>query len=296
MIPGATSFLEKAQQGWRGLALRFPLLSLVPINMPPLVIWGAMNLLYNQDELISKFHPGTPAQVAIQKVFDNTCWFVNSTFYPLGIILVLAYMAPVSGAIRQYREKGGTTDPAVVNLARRRVLWWGSCLAWVAAIEWVIAGIVFPVSIHLFLPAEHGPVPLKFYTHFIFSQTLCGIMSLSLPWLATTMVTLKAHYPALLGAGTPDDWEQHQLGRLRRQSARFLVITIIVALAALMLMLTVYKPSNQNWLVVVVATAFVTIVLAFFIYQQIQDDLKVLLAVIRASDPSVTVSTSIDSI
>jgi hypothetical protein len=30
-------------------------------------------------------------------------------------------------------------------------------------------------------------------------------------------------------------------------------------------------------------------------YQAIQEDLKVLLAVIRASDPSVTVSTSIDS-
>ena len=42
-------------------------------------------------------------------------------------------------------------------------------------------------------------------------------------------------------------------------------------------------------------TAFITIVIAFFLYQQIQDDLKVLLAVIRASDPSVTVSTSVDS-
>jgi uncharacterized membrane protein (DUF485 family) len=120
-------------------------------------------------------------------------------------------------------------------------------------------------------------------------------MSLSLPWLATTAVTLKAHYPALLGAGTPDDWEQQQLGRLRRQSTRFLVSTIFVALAALFVLLTWYKPKNDIWLSVIVVAAMVTIGIAYFLYQQIQEDLKVLLAVIRAADPSVTVSTTIDT-
>jgi serine/threonine protein kinase len=300
LIPGAATFLERAQHGWRGLALKFPLLSLIPINMPALAVWGAINLHYNLDELINRFHGGAKedpaANAAINAVFSATCWVVNSTFYPLGIILVLLYMAPVSSAIRKYRENKGLLDPTAVNTARRRVLWWGSCLAWVAAIEWVIAGIVFPVSIYLFLPAEHGPVPPKFFAHFIFSQTLCGIMSLSISWLATTAVTLKAHYPALLGAGTPDDWEQQQLGRLRRQSARFLLSTIVVALGALLFLLSLYEPANKIWLTVIVAAALATICLAYFLYQQIQDDLKVLLAVIRASDPSVTVSTTVDSI
>jgi serine/threonine protein kinase len=300
LIPGAATFLERAQHGWRGLALKFPLLSLIPINMPALAVWGWINLHYNLDELINRFHGGKAADpaanAAINVVFEATCWVVNSTFYPLGIILVLAYMAPVSRAIRRYRDNKGLMDPAAVNTARRRVLWWGSCLAWVAAIEWIIAGVVFPASIHLFLPAEHGPVPPSFYAHFIFSQTLCGIMSLSIPWLATTAVTLKAHYPALLGAGTPDEWEQHQLGKLRRQSARFLLSTIVVALGALFFMLWLYKPENENWLLVIVGAALVTICLAYFLYQQIQEDLKVLLAVIRASDPSVTVSTTVDSI
>jgi hypothetical protein len=168
----------------------------------------------------------------------------------------------------------------------------------VAGIEWVAAGIIFPVSIYLFLPKEHGPVLPSFFAHFIFSQTLCGIMSLSIPWLATTAVALKAHYPVLLGAGTPDEWEQQQLGRLRRQSAWFLVSTIIVALGALLCLLTFYEPQpeNKKWQWIIVVAALVTISLAFFLYQQIQEDLKVLLAVIRASDPSVTVSTTVDSI
>lgn len=309
LIPGATTFLERAQHGWRGLALKFPLLSLIPINMPPLGVWGAINLFYNQDELIHRFHFGAPdeaaAQAAIRQVFENTCLFVNSIFYPLGIILVLSYMAPVSGAIRKYREKAALMDPASVNLARRRVLWWGSCLAWVAAIEWIIAGIVFPTSIHLFLPAEFGPVPARFYLHFVVSQTLCGFMSLSLPWLATTWITLRAHYPALLGAGTPDEWEQHQLGKLRRQSAAFLVSTLLATLIALFILVVIYPPTfdakkpwyddNIPWSALMIVSAFITSVVAYVLYQQIQDDLKVLLAVIRASDPSVTVSTSIDS-
>jgi hypothetical protein len=310
LIPGATSFLEKAQQGWRGLALRFPLLSLIPINMPPLAIWGAINYLYNQDEMIHNFHRGETdydaAQAALINVFTTTSYFVNGIFYPLGIILVLAYMAPVSGAIKRYRERPGALPTSDINLARRRVLWWGSCLAWVAAIEWIIAGIVFPVSIHLFLPAQFGPVPAQFYIHFLVSQTLCGFMSLSIPWLATTWVTLRAHYPALLGAGTPDEWEQHQLGTLRRQSAWFLVLTVIFALGALLILAWPYPPKpgvpgsgwedNIPWLVVTILVAMVTVLISFVLYQQIQEDLKVLLAVIRASDPSVTVSTSVDTI
>lgn len=306
LIPGAATFLERAQHGWRGLALRFPLLSLIPINMPPLAIWGAINLFYNRDQLIHKFQPSNPeAQHAMEHVFEMMCWIVNSTFYPIGIILVLLYMAPVSGAIRRYRKEGATMDPATVNLARRRVLWWGSCLAWVAGIEWILAGIVFPVFIHLFLPAEYGPVPLSFYVHFVVSQTLCGFMSLALPWLATTWIALRAHYPALLGAGTPDDWEQHQLGTIRRQSTRFLVVPLLFAFLALLILATlmISHPTGDGgdvvkqviWMIVLIVAAIVTVVPSFFIYQMIQDDLKVLLAVIRASDPSVTVSTSIDS-
>jgi len=317
LIPGAASFLERAQVGWRGLALKYPLWSLVPINMPPLAIWGAINFFYNQDEMIHNFRrellPGDEAgydaaQAALVHVFEVTSMFVNSIAYPLGVALVLMYMLPVSKAIRQYRERGGIMDPTVVNVARRRVLWWGSCLCWVAAIEWVIAGIVFPTSIHLFLPKEYGPVPATFYIHFVISQTLCGLMSLSLPWLATTWVVLRAHYPALLGAGSPDEWEQHQLGRIRRQSAWFLVSTMAVALIALLILASVYPPTpgagdswfgypdDIPWLVVTILAAIVTIVGAFFLYQQIQEDLKVLLAVIRAGDPSVTVSTSIESL
>lgn len=310
LIPGASTFLERAQHGWRGLALKFPLLSLIPINMPPLVVWGAINFFYNQDELIHQFHIDQPedyraaAQAALIHVFETTAIFVNSIFYPLGVILVLSYMAPVSRAIRKYREARGAMDPKDVNVARRRVLWWGSCLCWVAAIEWVIAGIIFPTSIRLFMPAEFGPVPSSFYWHFIVSQTLCGVMSLSLPWLATTWIVLRAHYPALLGAGTPDEWEQQQLGRLRRQSAWFLVITVFFALVSLLILswyvphrdnTAPWYPDNINWLVVTIIAAIVTIAPAFFIYQAIQEDLKVLLAVIRAADPSVTVSTTIDT-
>lgn len=305
LIPGASTFLERAQHGWRGLALKFPLLSLIPINMPPLAIWGAINLQYNLDQLIEKFGDDAEAKAAMLQVFIKMCWFVNSTFYPIGIILVLLYMAPVSAAIRRYRKEGAAMDPATVNIARRRVLWWGSCLAWVAGIEWILAGIVFPVCIHIFLPAEHGPVPASFYLHFVVSQTLCGFMSLSLPWLATTWVTLRAHYPALLGAGTPDEWEQHQLGTLRRQSARFLVVPLLFSFFALLILATitfVFRSENSGdvldnmfWMIVLIVAAIITVVPSFFIYQAIQDDLKVLLAVIRASDPSVTVSTSIDS-
>lgn len=308
LVPGASTFLERAQHGWRGLALKYPLLSLIPINMPPLAIWGAINFLYNQDEMIHNFHRGMPdyeqAQVAIKTVFDNTSIFVNSIFYPLGVILVLAYMMPVSRAIRQYRESRGVMDPNVVNVARRRVLWWGSCLCWVAAIEWILAGIVFPTSIHLFLPAEFGPVPARFYWHFIISQTLCGVMSLTLPWLATTGIILRAHYPALLGTGTPDEWEQHQLGTLRRQSARFAFLTIGFTLVVLFI-LVYYRETpgvtnvwydNIPWMAVAIIAAFISCVGSYFLYQQIQEDLKVLLAVIRAADPSVTVSTTVDSI
>ncbi len=310
LIPGASTFLERAQYGWRGIALKFPLLSLIPINMPPLVVWGAMNFFYNQDELIHNFHKGQPdeaaARAAIQAVFEGTSLFLNSIFYPLGVILVLLYMAPVSGAIRQYRQQRGAMDPAAVNSARRRVLWWGSCLSWVACIEWIIAGISFPIFIRLFLPAEFGPVPATFFLHFVVSLTLCGFMSLSLPWLATTWITLRAHYPALLGAGTPDEWEQHQLGRLRRQSAGFLISTILTTLIALLILVVWYPPTfdpkrawyddNIHWTAVMIVTALITSTISYLLYQQIQEDLKVLLAVIRASDPSVTVSTSIDSL
>jgi serine/threonine protein kinase len=306
LIPGASTFLERAQHGWRGLTLRFPLVSLIPVNMPPLVIWGAINLVYNRNQLIEKFQPDFPeANAAMIQVFERMCWIVNSTFYPAGVILVLLYMAPVGLAIRRYRKEGAAMDPSTVNLARRRVLWWGSCLAWVAGIEWVLAGIVFPVFIHWFLPARYGPVPASFYGHFVVSQTLCGIMSLTLPWLATTWIALRAHYPMLLGAGTPDEWEQHQLGRIRRHSTRFLVIPLFfsfVALLILIIRIVLNPPQAPNdlfwnlvWMIVLVVASIVTLVPAFFIYQAIQDDLKVLLAVIRASDPSVTVSTSIDS-
>ena len=57
-----------------------------------------------------------------------------------------------------------------------------------------------------------------------------------------------------------------------------------------------WNPDNWHWQAIMIVAAIVTSGAAYILHQQIQEDLKVLLAVIRASDPSVTVSTTVDTI
>src|SRR5262249_2923341 len=153
--------------GWRDWARRHPLLALIPINLPPFVLAGAFNWWFNvahQGKQIIDMGAG-PA-------FDMLKVPVNAVLYPLGVGLVLSFALPVARTIRRV-ALGDVVPEEQVRMARSRSIMLGHVVAAVGMTLWMIAGLAFPIGIHIAL----GRFPGMIYLWFLLSMFACGMVS-----------------------------------------------------------------------------------------------------------------------
>lgn len=210
--PRASSLLSVPEEGWRQWARRQPVPALLLAILGPNALAALVNLLYNQQEIISRVpeHAGA---------FYRTVLLVNGIVFP-GIIL-LGYFASRRLRTRLQQDlKTISGDDQSSQRMRHRVLNAGNHAVTIGLVIWLSAGILFPLLMQLNAGSLSGTV----YLHFAISMLLCGAIAAVYPFFFVSFIALRAFYPLLLAGNPPSASDCQQLTRIGQHASRYLLI------------------------------------------------------------------------
>jgi eukaryotic-like serine/threonine-protein kinase len=271
---------------WK-LAGRRPLATLVAVNLIPHVFAGAYNYFFNQATIMGD-NSGTPD--VVKAYFDTVAIIVNGIAFPLGVILGVACAWQLMTTLLRTR-RGEKCPPEQLTWARRRALSIGWIIAAIGVGEWLVAGIVFPMLLHL-LAGSFSP---RGYLHFFLSLAACGLIAAAFPYLGTTRLALRVIYPGLLANSTPDDpAEQRELHAIPQQAGWYLFLAAIVPLVAVGLVI-VTVDEGRFWSALLIVAGVAALVAAYFTYRGITSDVEALTIAARPVETLGEFGTSSES-
>ena len=108
--------------------------------------------------------------------------------------------------------------------------------------EWFIAGLVYPVGLHMIT----GGLAMKWYLHFFGSLLICGLVAAAYPFFLTATLSLRAFLPVLLRQSRLTEDDVGQLHRLSEQSAWSLYLAGGVPAAGMMILLTTQDAADPH--------------------------------------------------
>jgi hypothetical protein len=310
--PRAWDLVNDLKTGWRDFARRHPTAALFPVNLPIFVAAGLFNLWYNWayywpnlvtfDANNAAAHLLNPAvkETATSDAFWLSAGILNPTLYTLGTYLVVAWGMPISRALRKV-NRGEPLEADVLLAARRRAIALGYGVATVGISLWLVAGIAFPIFI-LFVG---GGLPPFGWIHFLLSMLACGIISCCLPFLASTWLSIRAYFPALLVRGSPEPTEQRRLQELGKHTSIALFTSPVAPLMALLLVMFSKPPMHpvtkklvdpQPAMIILIVVAIGGFLAAFLTWQRIRADLEALSIVSRPADMVGTTSDTVETV
>lgn len=287
--PHAWDLMHDLGSGWRSFAKRHPYLAMFPVNMPAFIVAGLFNAWYNYYYFVRDLDP------EFEQAFKALIPYVNGVLYSAGIFLFQWSTIPVARALARIR-RGETLEPDVLRKARRRAMTLGHYVAGIGLALWVVAGLWFPTGMWY----DVGRIPKGGYNHFLLAMVACGIISACFPFLATTWLTVRVFFPALLANSAPEPQEQRQLLKLSKMAGGYLAIsTVAPAIVAILLLMfsdDEGKETNSRLAIgILIATSILGFGLAYVIYQRIRGDLNALSIATRPIDMSGTTTDSVQS-
>jgi serine/threonine protein kinase len=293
--PRAWDLVNDVKTGWRNFARWHPLLALFPVNLPIFLLVGGFNLWYNQTYYLGqmynlfKQYDRLDDYAKIDAAFWSSIAPLNTILYTLGTILVLYSGLPIGRALGRL-NRGDEVEPETLLAARRRSLVLGHFVAAIGLSLWIVAGIAFP----LFIRLKAGFFPVDGYLRFMVSMLSCGFISCCFPFLATTWLSVRVFFPALLAKSSPDPAEYQRLAALGRQSGWYLFTSPIAPLVAILLVM--YSEQNaQLATLILVLAAILGFGAAFATWVRIRADLDALSVVLRPAGAIGTTTDTIDS-
>jgi serine/threonine protein kinase len=177
--PQAERIIHPPPESWAARLRSCSTLCVMLLAGIPNILAGVFNLLYNHEEIVKTLGDS-------QDVFWRTQMVINSIAYPFGLGLLFFLTRSVSGTAK--------ADTNRDRIRRRRCLRLGHYTAWIGALEWTIAGVAYPVSLH-FLGV---PIPIDGCLHFFGSLVLSGLIAATYPFFGVTYFAFRVLYPSLL--------------------------------------------------------------------------------------------------
>jgi hypothetical protein len=290
--PHAWDLMHDLGSGWRSFAKRHPYLAMFPVNMPAFIVAGLFNAWYNYAYFVTDLSPD------FQNAFKALIPYVNGVLYLAGILLFQWSTIPVARALARIR-RGETLEPEVLQKARRRAMTLGHYVAGIGLALWIVAGLWFPAGMMYKVGIPEKGL-LHLFSHFFFAMLACGIISACFPFLATTWLTVRVFFPALLANSAPEPQEQRQLLKLSKQAGGYLAVsTVAPAIVAILLLMFSNDegkgPNSRLAIGILIATSILGFGLAYVIYQRIRGDLNALSIATRPLDMSGTSTDSVQS-
>jgi serine/threonine protein kinase len=304
--PHTQMLLKSPHQGWRSIARRRPVLTFLIVILSPHVLAAIFNFIYNWEVIIRR---GAQEDT---NTFYTVATAINLTFFPAGLLLLFWLVWPVCRALAATNQAGlrlvewidalqnaagkiiprlavseesAKVLPEEMGRARARSLRLPIYAGLIGMGLWVLASLAYP----LFLPSARN-------IHFMLSIVVCGLVVGVYPFFLTAYVVVRVFYPALLTAST-EAREERQLKRLVRETGAMLVMTAAVPMVGAFMLVVGQKMGLQNILVdislgVLFVLGLAGILVAFFMYQGIRDDVEALVEAARPADTQLVRSTA----
>ncbi|MEX2288375.1 MAG: serine/threonine-protein kinase [Planctomycetaceae bacterium] len=263
--------LHPPSKTWKSRFGKWPVLIIFLAAGIPNGLAGWFNYEFNEEMVKTNLADVLPDFERIQLV-------INLTAYPVSFS-ILVFLA--SMVVRESREmrQGGNVEPKRLRTLRWLALSLGHLTAWLGAFIWMLAGIAYPISIHL----AAGHMPKEGYIQFSASLLLCGLIAASYPFFGVTYIGLGVLYPGLLLDDLSASDDVPTLKRLRRQSLYYLIIAATVPLLSI-LALVAFESfmviNRAHFLIALVALSTGGLFgfgLLFWRYRLLQRDLDVLI-------------------
>ena len=243
---------------------RYAVVLVVLAAAVPNMLAGAFNLAYNYEEIVGNL------STTQQQAFWRIQTIINSIAYPLGLGLIGLLAWSIQRVIRA-RARGEEVEPARFRAACRRCVALGHSSALIGVSVWTLAGVAYPLSIHLAAGALTAPA----YAHFLASLVLCGLISAAYPFFGASVIGLRMLYPQLLRDDIPPPGDIHLLERLDQRASYYLALAVSVPLIA-MLILAGTSFGSRWALIALSGGALVGFAIAYYCFRRLQADLGVL--------------------
>ncbi len=227
--PATRELLEPRRNLFRQVLLRWPLFVLLLFVLLPNVAAGVFNFVYNDLEIMRQFPQA-------QDVFWRTQLVINGTAFPIGLLICALVAWPVAAACRS-----ASTSAASSERARQRSLLLGHWGALLGILEWILAGIAYPVAIYLAgisLTPHHG-------LHFFTSLALCGMIAATYPFFLITAACVLHIYPRMVADSDTSLAEIDTLRRTQRRTRPYLALAAILPLAGITLLVMLGQAQNR---------------------------------------------------
>ena len=264
----ATRNLIVLQPGWRAWVVRHPLAALFVVGLIPNVAAALFNIEYNRTAIVER-HPETKQAFQLLQVL------VNGTFFPICMTLFGRFCWPV---VRGIRDPKGLSDADLAAL-RRRTLKLGTASVIVCLSAWVLAGVIFPVAMGLWV----AHVPAEFYAHFLASQTLSGLMAVAYPQFGVTFLALRVLYPRFVRDASLTAADAEGLRKIDASQSRYLLVAACVPMLAVGLLAGI-NAENRIALLILSAIGLVGFAGSTALVNAIRADRAALDALARKGD------------
>ncbi len=202
---------------------------------------GAFNYAYNSYNL-----DGKPDDYLT--LFNNVQLLINSVAFPLGVLLVLLYIRPVTQAVRT----GSVADDVDANqLAswRRRALKIGHFIALLAIAEWTAAALAYPALMSL----GGAHLTMRNFISFYSSLVLCGLVAAAYPYFFATAFTVRVVYPAFVEPFRMSRQDVADIDRLEMRTWLYLALGLLVPMLGVTLMVMLGLHEEMRYMLAIVS-------------------------------------------
>lgn len=244
----------------RNLTWRFASLFLFLAIFLPNAVAAVFNFLYNRAEIIENLQDATAK-------FDNIQAVINGIAFPVGVGFFLYLAVPT---VRKIRD---STTNKIGEKTRLLVFRLGLYGALIGSVEWVLAGIAYPISIR----AVGVQMPVDAYFHFFASLVICGLVAASYPFFFVTLFCMRSLCPRIWQGSlrrVADDRKSLKL--VASMLNPFLLISALVPLLGIASLLSFGSESRFGMSVLSIVGLF-GFAAIFGLYRQLSNDVGLLL-------------------
>ncbi len=247
-----------------------PIAAMLPLGLAPNLVASWFNIRYNQAAVIN-------ARPDAQATFETLMLVINGVLFPAAILAYCRFAWQVSRVVREL-SNGISVAPERLADARQRCLRLGMIASLVCVASWILAGIMWPISLDVLL----GSLPFDAHLHFLVSLTLCGLIAAVYPFFLVTYLALRGLMPILLRAGNPPPTEITTLERLGRALGPNLLAAVAVPFVGIAT-LVVIESQDRATMKALVAFGLAGCVFAYVLERKIRRDLAAISVLYRTN-------------
>lgn len=266
--------LQGAANRWRVIIRKYSALALAIGIIAPHALAGAFNYWFNKIEVIDQI-PGAAVP------FERIQTVINFVAFGAAILIFGYLIYPLAKGVRK-RVRGDPQSDDELAVLRQRALRLPMLAGVIGLVEWLIAGVVYPVALHLSIPELTQPQVALIYSTFLTSLFVCGLIAAAYPFFSVAYLSVHELYPALLKPSSIRGKEELGLRRVARQSAVFLLIAAGVPMAAALAVIV--ATSNTAAPAILIGAGIVGLAVAALTYRSLARDINALLHVVRPNE------------